>query len=43
MPVGETDGIQFLTRIHKKQNGELEKERISAVRFVPMTGDIQED
>ena len=43
MPIGETDGIQFLTRIHKKQNGELEKERISAVRFVPMTGDIQDE
>lgn len=42
MPLGESGGVQMLTRIRKKPDGELERERVSAVRFVPMTGDVQE-
>lgn len=43
MPLGESGGVQMLTRIRKKPDGELQRERVSAVRFVPMTGDIQEN
>ncbi len=40
MPVGEIGGIQVLTRLTKKE-GRIEKEQISGVRFVPMTGEVQ--
>jgi len=39
MPVGEVGGIQVLTRLTKK-NGEIERERVLGVRFVPMTGQV---
>jgi protein-L-isoaspartate(D-aspartate) O-methyltransferase len=39
MPIGETGGVQVLTRLRKK-NGKIEKERILGVRFVPMTGEV---
>lgn len=39
MPVGETAGVQVLTRLTKK-NGSIQKEEILGVRFVPMTGEV---
>ena len=41
MPVGETDGVQVLTRLTKR-SGKIESERIMGVRFVPMTGKVRE-
>jgi protein-L-isoaspartate O-methyltransferase len=40
IPVGETAGVQVLTRLTKK-NGKIEKEEILGVRFVPMTGQVR--
>ena len=40
MPVGEIKGIQTLTLLTKKA-GRVEKERVTGVRFVPMTGEVQ--
>jgi len=40
IPVGETDGVQTLIRI-RKINGQKRIEEITAVRFVPMTGENQ--
>ncbi|MFQ5738379.1 MAG: protein-L-isoaspartate(D-aspartate) O-methyltransferase [Acidobacteriota bacterium] len=40
MPVGKIQGIQTLTLITKR-NGQLDKKRVTAVRFVPMTGRVQ--
>lgn len=40
MPVGRSEGIQTLTLVTKK-GGKLEHRRILSVRFVPMTGTIQ--
>lgn len=41
MPLGAAYGPQELIRITRK-DGKLETERITGVRFVPMTGEIQE-
>lgn len=38
IPVGETDGVQTLIRL-RKINGQKRIEEITAVRFVPMTGE----
>ena len=40
IPVGETDGVQTLIRL-RKINGQKRIEEITAVRFVPMTGENQ--
>lgn len=40
MPVGEEAGFQVLTLVTKKK-GQLKKELITGVRFVPMTGEAQ--
>ena len=40
MPVGSTRGAQVLTLVTKK-DGKLRRERITGVRFVPMTGEAQ--
>jgi len=42
MPVGETGGVQVLTRL-TKENGKIKEERILGVRFVPMTGEVLQD
>ena len=39
MPVGEMGGVQVLTRLIKK-GGQIRRERILGVRFVPMTGEV---
>lgn len=41
MPVGEFDGIQVLTLVIKHE-GKLQRQRITGVRFVPMTGKIRQ-
>lgn len=41
MPYEELDGSQILIRITKTQNGDIRREEIVPVRFVPMTGDVQ--
>lgn len=40
-PVGSTDEAQFLTRVTKSEDGEIESRRKIPVRFVPMTGESQ--
>lgn len=40
-PVGSTDEAQFLTRVTKSEDGEIESRRETLVRFVPMTGESQ--
>lgn len=41
IPVGETNGTQILSQITKDENGEVEEISRLPVRFVPMTGEIQ--
>lgn len=41
-PVGRTDETQYLTRVTKSSSGKVRYERDIAVRFVPMTGEIQQ-
>ncbi|MBI4447015.1 MAG: protein-L-isoaspartate(D-aspartate) O-methyltransferase [Acidobacteria bacterium] len=40
MPVGAAGNVQMLTVVEKK-NGRLKERRVSPVRFVPMTGEVQ--
>lgn len=40
-PVGHTDETQYLTRVTKSESGKVRYERDIAVRFVPMTGEVQ--
>lgn len=40
-PVGGTDEAQFLTRVTKSEDGEVEQRREILVRFVPMTGEVE--
>jgi protein-L-isoaspartate(D-aspartate) O-methyltransferase len=42
IPVGEVGGVQVLTHL-TKTDGEIIEERVMGVRFVPMTGKIQQD
>lgn len=41
IPVGESGQIQTFTKVTKSESGEIKKERLMAVRFVPMTGEAQ--
>ena len=38
IPVGAGKGSQELIRLRKRDDGELERERLGGVRFVPLTG-----
>lgn len=42
MPVGEAGETQMLTKVTKSEDGEVHIRRQLPVRFVPMTGEIQE-
>lgn len=42
-PVGSTDKAQFLTKITKSADGRVHRQRKLPVRFVPMTGEAQEN
>jgi len=42
LPCGDADGLQYLTLITKDRRGELSQRRILPVRFVPMTGRVQQ-
>lgn len=41
-PVGATDRTQVITKLTKLQNGEIKREQKLPVRFVPMTGEAQD-
>jgi protein-L-isoaspartate(D-aspartate) O-methyltransferase len=41
IPVGEAGEIQTFTKVTKSEKGEIQKERLMAVRFVPMTGEAE--
>lgn len=41
MPYGEAGGSQVLIRITKTEDEEIKREEILPVRFVPMTGEVQ--
>ena len=41
LPVGSAGGLQELVIITKDQKGNLKKETVLPVRFVPMTGEVQ--
>lgn len=41
IPVGESGEIQTFMKVTKSESGEIQKERLMAVRFVPMTGEAQ--
>lgn len=41
-PVGAANQTQVLTKITKLKNGRLKTKKILPVRFVPMTGDVQQ-
>lgn len=41
IPVGESGEVQTFTKVTKLESGEIQKERLMAVRFVPMTGEAQ--
>ena len=41
LPVGSSSGLQELVIITKDQKGNLKKETVLPVRFVPMTGEVQ--
>lgn len=40
-PIGQSGETQMLTRITKTENGEIRREPMLPVRFVPMTGEIR--
>lgn len=42
-PVGSTDETQYLTKVTKNSEGEVQFQRQLAVRFVPMTGEAQQN
>lgn len=42
-PVGSTNETQFLTKITKSADGSVHRQRNLPVRFVPMTGEAQEN
>jgi protein-L-isoaspartate(D-aspartate) O-methyltransferase len=41
MPIGTVQGVQTLTLVTKR-NGKIDKRFVTGVRFVPMTGQVQE-
>lgn len=41
MPLGQTGGVQSLIRV-RKEKGKLHRETLTSVRFVPMTGEVQQ-
>lgn len=41
IPVGESGKIQTFMKVTKSESGEIQKKRLMAVRFVPMTGEAQ--
>lgn len=43
LPVGEVGKTQMLTKVTKSEDGEVNIERRLPVRFVPMTGEIQDN
>lgn len=43
IPVGPVYDVQYLIRVTKNDEGEVRSERLLPVRFVPMTGRVQED
>ena len=42
LPCEDADGLQYLVLVTKDQGGELWQTRVLPVRFVPMTGRVQE-
>ena len=42
LPCEDPDGLQYLVLVTKDQRGELSRKRVLPVRFVPMTGRVQE-
>lgn len=42
-PIGSTDEAQYLTRVTKSEDGEVQSRREILVRFVPMTGEAEEN
>ena len=42
LPVGDTWGFQYLILISKDAEGTLRKKNVMPVRFVPMTGQVQQ-
>ena len=42
LPYGDANGLQVLVLVTKDQRGELAQRRVLPVRFVPMTGRVQE-
>lgn len=42
MPSGDVNEPQILIKITKTEEGEINKERLLPVRFVPMTGEVQD-
>ncbi len=43
IPVGETGGVQQLKRLTKQEDGTVREETLDLVRFVPMTGEAEEN
>lgn len=41
IPVGEAGKVQTFLKVTKSDSGEIQKEKLMAVRFVPMTGEAQ--
>jgi len=42
LPCEDADGLQYLVLVTKNERGELSQKRILPVRFVPMTGQVQQ-
>ena len=42
LPVGDAWGFQYLILVHKDIDGTLSRKRVMPVRFVPMTGKVQQ-
>jgi len=42
LPCEDADGLQYLTLVTKNDRGELSQNRVLPVRFVPMTGQVQQ-
>jgi protein-L-isoaspartate(D-aspartate) O-methyltransferase len=42
LPYGDAKGLQYLVLITKDERGEVLQKRVLPVRFVPMTGQVQE-
>jgi protein-L-isoaspartate(D-aspartate) O-methyltransferase len=42
LPCEDADGLQYLVLVTKDRHGQLARERVMPVRFVPMTGRVQQ-